>query len=349
MARLLSSHDPYHIHAILGLFSLLHYLYRYGLLALTGDAFPPSEPRLRASMGVALHGVLSVSSLMLPLPKNRNMNAPMIWRESRLHSIIFSLRHVFTTLITINKMWPTGKLTGVTARLAALLVPVACASEVTRRMGSREQRSTNSMSYPKGVSDVHVARIKFRYASNQFGASVAAVLPDATINWSPLLAIQIAAFLMTLVRKSKASAATYHRVYALSLWINFAVVAARVYTSPDKLDPPWVLFAFLMMPNRLRISLRAPTWLCWTWHLGVVYLAYPAVASAITLPSALPQPSDYYHLAPIMFVPVALANARDYAALFFIQRADEAPPHNDQNEQNEPFDIQTTPSTTKFL
>jgi hypothetical protein len=38
--------------------------------------------------------------------------------------------------------------------------------------------------------------------------------------FSPLFAIQIAAFLMTLVRKSIITANTWHILYSLSLWIN---------------------------------------------------------------------------------------------------------------------------------
>ena len=50
MARLLTSHDPYHIHAILGLLALCHYLWRIGSWHLRGIAF--SDPTFADVLGV---------------------------------------------------------------------------------------------------------------------------------------------------------------------------------------------------------------------------------------------------------------------------------------------------------
>ena len=91
MAKLFTHHDRFHVHKVLGLLALLHYLYRFALLYRCGDAFPSSGPSsgsgssveeyespLMASAGVLLHGLLSWSSLLLPLPSKRNFNAPMV-------------------------------------------------------------------------------------------------------------------------------------------------------------------------------------------------------------------------------------------------------------------------------
>ena len=79
MAKLFTHHDQYHIHKTLGLLVLLHYLYRFALLYQYGDAFPSNvESPLVDSAGVILHGLLSWSSLLLPLPTKRNFNAPMV-------------------------------------------------------------------------------------------------------------------------------------------------------------------------------------------------------------------------------------------------------------------------------
>ena len=82
MAKLFTHHDRYHVHKILGLLVLLHYIYRFALLYRYGDAFPSSaavkSPLIADSAGVFLHGLLSWSSLLLPLPTKRNFNAPMV-------------------------------------------------------------------------------------------------------------------------------------------------------------------------------------------------------------------------------------------------------------------------------
>ena len=85
MAKLFTHHDQYHIHKTLGLLALLHYLYRFALLYRYGDAFPSSNGgnvesplAIADSAGVMLHGLLSWSSLLLPLPTKRNFNAPMV-------------------------------------------------------------------------------------------------------------------------------------------------------------------------------------------------------------------------------------------------------------------------------
>ena len=99
MAKLFTHHDKYHVHKVLGLLALLHYLYRIALLCRCGDAFPPNNGVGSsqhhhhgagagvASAGVILHGLLSWSSLLLPLPSKRNFNAPMVSRVMPMHRI----------------------------------------------------------------------------------------------------------------------------------------------------------------------------------------------------------------------------------------------------------------------
>ena len=56
--------------------------------------------------------------------------------------------------------------------------------------------------------------------------------------FSPLFAIQIAAFLMTLVRKSIISELDWHRFYAISLWINIFVY----WSFEDNFTPLFIIF-----------------------------------------------------------------------------------------------------------
>ena len=153
-----------------------------------------------------------------------------IWPEFRLHSITFATRHVITTLLTLNNWWPDERnyIYHGLARAAVVLGAVKAASLITDQYGCRQQRTTNSMPYPSTVADDQRPAIKKSYALAQFAATAVCLLPDATVNFAPLLAIQMAPLMMTLVRKGKVSAGTYHRVYAVSLWLGYVMVFVRL-------------------------------------------------------------------------------------------------------------------------
>ncbi|CAJ1954163.1 unnamed protein product [Cylindrotheca closterium] len=239
MAKLITNHDPYHIHKILGVSVLLHYLYRFALLFQYGTAFPAFESPQRAAAGVFLHAMLSWSSLLLPLPIKRNFTKPMIWPEFRLHSIAFASRHIVTTIVTLLDWWPNEEASILAHALARGLVlcgTVKAASFITDKWGNREQRTTNSMPYPSTV-DPETERpvIKKQYMLSQFAATASCLLPDATLNFAPLLAIQMAPLMMTLVRKGKVTSFDYHRVYAISLYLGYVMVFFRLLYPADSI------------------------------------------------------------------------------------------------------------------
>jgi hypothetical protein len=233
MAKLITNHDPYHIHKILGLLVLLNYLYRLCLVFTLGTSFPSDEPLWQSTACVTLYGILSWSSLLLPLPAKRNFNSPMIWPEFRWPSINFASRHVLATLLTLNGMWPQSSsiLWNAFTRCALLLTTTQAASYVTDKYGCREQRTTNSMPYPNYVTPEQQQLVKTFYARSQFGATATCLLNDPTIQFAPTLAIQMAPLLMTLVRKGKVSSAVYHRVYAIALYLGYIMVWAGIFTS----------------------------------------------------------------------------------------------------------------------
>ena len=231
MAKLITKHDPYHVHKILGTFVLFSFLYRLFLVIKLGTAFPADQSPLVASLCVLVHGLLSSSSLLLPLPEKRNYSAPMIWPEFRLHSITFAMRHVLATILTIHNLWPDGLVVNAIARAGLLLCTVRVATWISDSYGDKEQRTTNAMSYPKEFSEEDKAGIKRQYTQAQFAATVAAICPDATINFWPLLGIQSAALLMTLVRKGKITALSYHRIYACTLFSTYIVAMIRIWNA----------------------------------------------------------------------------------------------------------------------
>ena len=235
MANLITKHDPYHVHKILGLASLMNYIFRIYYLFLHGTAFPRHEPILQAISCVLIHGILSLSSLLLPLPSNRNFSSPMIWSEFRLHSIIFAMRHVIATIFTLFNVWPDHNFADASMKLGLIILTIKCASLVTEKFGNREKRTTNSMPYPKWITEDMQIGVKDMYTRAQFGATKAIVLGDPTLSYFPLFGIQMAPLLMTLVRKGKIRSITYHRVYSLSLAISWVALFVRLCVQPDKL------------------------------------------------------------------------------------------------------------------
>ena len=238
MARLLTDHDPGHIHALLGSIALLHFLYRTLLVFTFGDAFPApaaddahsTRRRLWLDMFLVLvHSLLPMASLLLPLPEKRNFKSPMIWPEFRLHSLVFASRHVLATLFwlvvrhyyqhTTNESRTTRATTeGLFSmslwQFAAMLLLVQAtmfaASTVTNTLGCAENRTTNAMPYDPCVPEVQKVRAKRLYTYAQFQAAA--------------LVFASAPLLMTLVRKGKCSASTYHCVYTWSLILPFLIL-----------------------------------------------------------------------------------------------------------------------------
>ncbi|KAH8063827.1 hypothetical protein JL722_3017 [Aureococcus anophagefferens] len=122
----------------------------------------------------------------------------MIWPEFRLHNAIFALRHVASAALALA----TGSHARPLALAAAVLPPsVAAPRRATDRVGDRDRRTTNAMPYPETCRAVDVRLTKALYASAQFGATAACLYGPATCAFAPLLGIEIAAFMMTAVRK----------------------------------------------------------------------------------------------------------------------------------------------------
>ena len=154
MAKLITTHDPFHVHKILGVFVLLHFLYRYiyGAL-LRGYVFCSIQNAKEGlceeqqvhydATCVILHAMLSWSSLLLPLPKKRNYSSPMIWTEFRLHSIAFATRGVVATLISLYGLWPEQLILNFCSKLTLIMTTCHAADWITANYGSKEKRTVS--------------------------------------------------------------------------------------------------------------------------------------------------------------------------------------------------------------
>ena len=85
-------HRVFGVHKILGLGCLLHFVYRFAVVA---TAFRPDMGFTATWDTVVLlgmHALLSSSSLIFRIPRKRIVEGSRIWPEYRLHSIIFAYR-----------------------------------------------------------------------------------------------------------------------------------------------------------------------------------------------------------------------------------------------------------------
>ena len=282
MAKLITNHDPYHIHKILGVLVLIHFLYRFTLLIASGTAFPSDEEPMKASFSIVLHGALSWSSLLLPLPNRRNFNSPMIWPEFRLHSILFASRHVVCSIISVNNVWPDDVVYGAFVKIFLIISTSYIAGRITNLYGCKEKHTTNAMPYPEWTNKVQQRRVKKIYSMAQFYATASCMFDDPTMNFCPLIGIQVAPLMMTLVRKGKCSSMWYHRVYSLALWTSFITGATRMAVRDE---PGIVVFGIHLAPIVYvgRVKYRQPAWLLWFVHGVMTFIVYPILIEPLLL------------------------------------------------------------------
>lgn len=277
MARLLTRDDKNHRHAILGLLSLLHFLYRLSLVGLTGDAFPARERPAFTLLSLAPHALLHLTSLTLHLPKRRNFSAPMIWPEFRLHSACFAAR---TLLATCASLWlfEPGQGARHPASYALVLGTCAMADLITKYVGDRDQRTTNAMPYAPQATEDNVRLTKMLYRDAQVHATLLAATGHPTLTFLSLIGIQLAPLLMTLVRKGIANSTHYHRYYSLALIVPYVAMVRRGGAGLPVPGPSYQLawFAFYFG----RFHLRANKYALWTGAMLLQACLSPALDAA---------------------------------------------------------------------
>lgn len=257
--KLFTKEDPIGVHKSLGIFSLLHFAFRYTQM-LFGD---PSAglgtrlgkgPSIAAALCLVPHALLSLSSLIFhTVPRERVVGKPMIWSEYRIHNIAFGVRSVVTAFLAWLTIYhgntPSWRRFAVSGCCLTALAANIVADEGTRRLRVDNAESTTAtMPYWEGCSLQTQKRYKTFYAYSQFLATFACIAV-ANPAWSlaVLLAIQMASLLMTLVRKGLLSAKGYHIGYSITLALPYFVATRGMFISRS-LDFPvlaaggWMLY-----------------------------------------------------------------------------------------------------------
>lgn len=249
--KLFTNEDKYNLHKILGLYCIIHFAYRY-LIGLTSDIYGGFNNSWISIISILLHGVLSLSSLKFFVPQERILTKPMIWQEFRAHNIIFAWRSILCCFyLWIGNKYNLRKLS-IFLCTNQVFNSFYAADLITKelRINSNET-TTATMPYWPNCSIKMEKRFKEFYAYCQYLATLSCISCN-NIFWPfiVMFPIQLASFLMTLVRKGLLSSANYHFIYTLSLCLPFLAGIYHTYKMQS------IEFLLLLITGKILLELR---------------------------------------------------------------------------------------------
>lgn len=219
------THEDYmNLHKTFGLTVLLHYLYRFGrsIVNIFTNHNPVYDVGFSQSIIslflILIHACLSWSSLFFKIPEIQN-NTPMIWQEFRAHSIGFASR----SIVSFIAIWLSlNHLISDTMRSMiqsfSVLSTLVAADQITKYLKkAKKETTTRTLPYWDGCPEWLERFFKSYYAYAQFMATMMCLQEMPFAPFCVMFPIQLAAFLMTCVKKGLISTKTYHIIYYLSL------------------------------------------------------------------------------------------------------------------------------------
>jgi hypothetical protein len=265
LAKLFTNEDNIQVHKTLGILSLISFFYRYfwvypttGNLGFNGTWFDHAT--------ILIHLLLSTSSLIFHVIRQRLLNRPMIiWEEYRLHAIIFSTRCASVYLMGTFRPFEGTLLERVALPLVVLAHHLG-ADRVTAVHGSKDGHTT--VRVHDGHSKEITTVLRF-YALYQFTALASHLTPNARLadlGYNTFIAIQSSAFLMTLYRKGVISEVSHGLVYTSCLIVSMYHIFRTCGNA--------LFLAKLAAAYYLRTDFRMNKYVLW---LGFAFISIPAV------------------------------------------------------------------------
>jgi hypothetical protein len=264
MEALFTQHEARygHIHKTLGLLALIHYIYRfYNFLAYGTMGFGTSSSWLY----ILSHAALSGTSLIFYIPSARSITSPMIWPEFRAHSIIFAYRSLVA--MSLTELTISDPITRFVTVLGTLLL----ADGATKYFKMEGVTTMRDMPFPDWVSQTARTQLNYYYSVSQVLATMSILFsPSMERAFIILFPIQIAAFLMTLVRKKIITPLQWHILYAFSLFMNYLYALLLLNITHTEIVPVLfyissVFFCFL------RFGFRVNKYILWI-GIGAIYI-----------------------------------------------------------------------------
>lgn len=213
--KLSTREDPYNIHKTLGIFCLLNFMYRYTHFFLFGNM------RLENKWGeitLIIHGALSCSSLLFHISGTRNQTKPIIYQEFRMHSILFAMRSVIICFLHYYKYHYLY--------IIGTCYSVLFLSDLITKIYNKENKNgttMRNMQFGENVTLDQRKHITNMHSIMQIAATVF-MLGNINTAFSPIMPIQISAFLMTLVKKGIITTNILQFIYAITLFMNYFLI-----------------------------------------------------------------------------------------------------------------------------
>lgn len=214
-----------HMHKIVGVLGLGHFIYRTFSVCKYGTMFFDSS--YWTLVWIAVHAMMHVTSFEFMLPNRRNRVYNIIWPEMRIHSLIFAYRSVIM-MIALWMAWngyipehyavymrgPLVLLTMVTADAATAYYKVNHAIK-------EDETTMRSNPYPSYVSESFSRMYNIFYSTSQVFGTANLLYRDMNAIFMIIMPIQIAPFAMTLVKKGIINQAGWHFWYSLAIFANY--------------------------------------------------------------------------------------------------------------------------------
>jgi len=126
-------------------------------------------------------------------------------------------------------------------------------------------KTMRNMPFDSAITERNQNTVTKMHSIMQIGATTF-MFGNIESAFSPLLAIQLAALLMTLVRKSIITTTTWHAIYSCSLWINFFIFA--------NLPLSYIIINQIMMSNYIHVFFpyKINKYIAWSTNFGILIL-----------------------------------------------------------------------------
>lgn len=242
-SKLITPEDKFNIHKTIGIYCLVHFIYRYYLFG-TNNINGGITTNYISILSIFIHGLLSLSSLSFIIPRKRIETSSIIWNEFRINNIIYSWR----SIICCFYMW-----IGMRYNLKQLSI-ILCSLQVYNSMYASDLvakmlKSKNNNFENKTILFWNNCNNKVKKKLTclyEYSKSLATLLclSSSNIIWPffILLPAQLSAFLMTLTRKDLINIKQGHYIYIGSLCMLFV---ASIYYS-FKMSSYYMLFLYIV-------------------------------------------------------------------------------------------------------
>ena len=254
--KLFTKEDSMNLHKILGSIVLMNFIYRYSHFFYKGNM---NFTSIIDVFILFLHGILSISSLVFHISNTRNPQQPMIYPEYRMHSIVFTLRSVACCLVFFYNYHFIY-----TIIICASTILSADLITIYYNYSGKNGKTMRNMPFDNSISFKEQNKITFMQSCSQIGATLY-MFGNIDSAFSPLFAIQLAAFLMTMVRKGIIDSYMWHFIYSLSLWINYILITSF---TPGYFVLLQILFNFHCF---VIFHYRIHKYIAWTIHFLFIY------------------------------------------------------------------------------